>query len=232
MKNLEKIIKKIERNIDDKDRVREKALRYSREIIICCRKAIQLIHNNSLKKSNNLINEASSKLLDLYALTKNHNDLSHSGFVENAAQEVVEARCLFNIIKEKDLPDPDELHVSYSAYLNGLCDVVGEFRRKALDLILNGKPEKANDYLKFMEEIYEAILRFDYPSGLIPIKKKQDMIRGIIEKTRGELAVASCERRIEYRTDEFRGILDEMNVNSKKGNKKNSKDDLNIDRVW
>lgn len=232
MKNLEKIINKIERNIDDKERVREKALRYSREIIISCRKAIQLIHNNSLKKSNNLINEASSKLLELYALTKNHNDLSHSGFVENAAQEVVEARCLYNIIKEKDLPDPDELHVTYSAYLSGLCDVVGEFRRKALDFILNGKPEKANDYLKFMEEIYEAILRFDYPSGLIPIKKKQDMIRGIIEKTRGELAVASCERRIEYRTDEFRGILDEISVNKKKDNKKDSTDDLNVDRVW
>ena len=43
MKNLEKIINKIEKNIDDKDRVRENALRFSREIIISCRKAIQLI---------------------------------------------------------------------------------------------------------------------------------------------------------------------------------------------
>ena len=67
-----------------------------------------------------------------------------------------------------------------------------------------------------MEDIYGAILRFDYPSGLIPIKKKQDMVRGLIEKTRGELAVASCERRIEYKTDEFRGILDEMSINKNK----------------
>ena len=51
MKNLEKIINKIEKNIDDKDRVREKSLRFSREIIIGCRKAIQLIHQNSMKKS-------------------------------------------------------------------------------------------------------------------------------------------------------------------------------------
>jgi translin len=232
MKNLEKIINKIEKNIDDKDRVREKSLRYSREIIIGCRKAIQLIHNNSMKKSNILIEKSSSKLIELYDFTKKHCDLSHSGFVENAAQEFVEARCLFNIMQEKDLPDPDELHVTYSAYLRGLCDVVGELRRKSLDSILNNKPEKSNDYLKLMEEIYEAILRFDYPSALIPIKKKQDMIRGIIEKTRGELAVASCERRIEYRTDEFRGILDEINMNEKKGKKKDAKNDLNIDRVW
>jgi len=230
MKNLEKIINKIEKNIDNKDKVRENALRFSREIIINCRKAIQLIHNNSMDKSNLLIKEASSKLCKLYDLTKNHCDLSHSGFVENAAQEVVEAICLYNIILGDNLPDPDDLHVTYSSYLNGLCDVVGEFRRKSLDLILNGQPEKANDYLKYMEDIYGAILRFDYPSGLIPIKKKQDMVRGLIEKTRGELAVASCERRIEYKTDEFRGILDEMSINKNK--KKDRKDDLNIDRVW
>ena len=232
MKNLEKIINKIEKNIDDKDKVREKALRYSREIIINCRRAIQLIHNDSMDKSILLIKEAISKLSDLYDLTKNHSDLSHSGFIENAAQEVVEAVCLYNIILGEDLPDPDELHVTYSSYLNGLCDVVGEFRRKSLDLILNGHPEKANDYLRYMEDIYGAILRFDYPSGLIPIKKKQDLVRGLIEKTRGELAVASCERRIEYKTDEFRGILDDINICQNKNKKKDTKDDLNIDRVW
>ena len=232
MKNLEKIINKIEKNIDDKDKVREKALRYSREIIINCRKAIQLIHNDSMDKSILLIKDALSKLSDLYDLTKIHCDLSHSGFVENAAQEVVEAVCLYNIILGEDLPDPDELHVTYSSYLNGLCDVVGEFRRKSLDLILNGYPEKANDYLRYMEDIYGAILRFDYPSGLIPIKKKQDRVRGLIEKTRGELAVASCERRIEYKTDEFRGILDDINISQNKNKKKDTKDDLNIDRVW
>ena len=37
MKNLEKIVDKIEKNIDDKDKIREQALRASREIIIGCR---------------------------------------------------------------------------------------------------------------------------------------------------------------------------------------------------
>jgi hypothetical protein len=75
-----------------------------------------------------------------------------------------------------------------------------------------------------------VIIRFDYPSGLIPIKKKQDMVRGLIERTRGELAVASCERRIEYRTDEFRGMLDR--VNKKKVQNKKKKSDLDIDDIW
>ena len=234
MKNLDNIVDKIEKSIDGKEQVREKALRSSRDIIINCRKAIQLIHQNKNKDAQKNINQASTKLGELYKITKNYPELYHAGFVENAAQELVEASCFFNIIQGKDLPDPDELQTTYSSYLMGLCDLVGELRRTALDSIRAGKAKKADQYLTMMEEIYDVIIRFDYPSGLIPIKKKQDMVRGMIEKTRGELAVASCERRIEYRTDEFRGMLDKVNGNTKKSkqSKKTSEEDLDIDGIW
>jgi len=231
MKNLDKIVDKIEKNIDGKDKVRERALRSSREIIIGCRRAIQKIHQNTMRDAKTNINKASKKLQELYALTKGYPELYHAGFVENAAQELVEAHCLYNVMKGKDLPDPDELQTTYSSYLLGLCDLVGELRRTALDSIREGKAKKADDYLSMMEDIYDVIIRFDYPSGLIPIKKKQDMVRELIEKTRGELAVASCERRIEYRTDEFRGMLDRVNNNKIKKEKKESDDDLDLDAV-
>ena len=232
MKNLNKIIDKIEKNIDDKDKIREKALRLSRDIIINCRKSIQNIHQNLMKESKKLINDAFIKLEELYKLTENYPDLYHSGFVENAAQEYVEVLCLYNIINKKNLPDPDETLTTYSAYLKGLCDVVGELRRITLDSILNADPEKANYYLNLMDEIYNAIIRFDYPSGLISIKRKQDIVRGIIEKTRSDVAVASCEKRIEYRTDEFRGFLDEIQDRKKNNKKKKNSNELDIDRVW
>lgn len=232
MKNLDKIVDKIEKSIDDKDKIREKALRSSREIIIGCRKAIQCIHQDLMKDANSNIKKASVKLQDLYALTKNHSDLYHAGFVENAAQELVEAHCLYNIMKGKDLPDPDEIQTTYSSYLLGLCDLVGELRRTALDSIRSGEAKDADDYLNMMEEIYDVIIRFDYPSGLIPIKKKQDMVRNLIERTRGELAVASCERRIEYHTDEFRGMLDRVNEDKKKIKTKKKNSDLDIDDIW
>ena len=133
----------------------------------------------------------------------------------------------------KDLPDPDELQTTYSSYLLGLCDLVGELRRTVLDSIRSGKQKNADNYLTMMEEIYDVIIRFDYPSGLVPIKKKQDMVRGLIEKTRGELAVASCEKRIEYRTGEFKGILDKIHENNNKTKSRKSKDsDLDLDKIW
>ena len=233
MKNLDKILKKKKKNIDGKDKIREKALKYSREIIINCRKAIQKIHQNKSEKNN--LKQASEKLTQLYDFTKDYPDIYHAGFVENAAQELVEALCFSNIMKGKELPDPDEIQTTYSSYLLGLCDLVGELRRSALDSIRKGEGEKADDYLEMMEEIYDVIIRFDYPSGLIPIKKKQDMVRGMIEKTRGELAVASCEQRIEYRTSEFRGRLDKADKKkkrSKKTRKKNKDSDLDIDDIW
>ncbi len=49
MKNLDKIVNKIEKNIDGKDKVREQSLRASREIIISCRKAIQSVHQKKMK---------------------------------------------------------------------------------------------------------------------------------------------------------------------------------------
>ena len=234
MKNLDKIVDKIEKSIDDKDKIREQALRSSREIIIGCRKAIQCIHQELMKDAKSNIKNASVKLQELYNLTEKHPELYHAGFVENAAQELVEASCLYNVMKGKDLPDPDEIKTTYSSYLLGLCDLVGELRRTALDSIRAGEAKDADDYLNIMEEIYDVIIRFDYPSGLIPIKKKQDMVRNLMERTRGELAVASCERRIEYRTDEFRGMLDKIDGSKKKikTKKKDSDSDLDINGIW
>lgn len=232
MKNLDKIVDKIEKSIDDKDKTREKALKFSREIIINCRKAIQKTHQNNKDAKENL-KKASSKLKELYDITKKYPEIFRAGFVENAGQEFVEAQCFLNIMNGKDLPDPDELQTTYSSYLLGLCDLVGELRRTALDSIRNNKAKKADECLFMMEEIYDVIIRFDYPSGLIPIKKKQDMVRNLIERTRGELAVASCERRIEYRTSEFQGMLDKVNDKKKRGeNKKEKNSDLNIDDIW
>ena len=235
MKNLDVIVDKIEKHIDEKDKIREQALRASREIIILCRKAIQHLHQNAVKEAKIQIKQASDKLISLYTLTENYPEIFHAGYVDNAAQEVVEAACLLHIMQGKDLPDPDDLQTTYNAYLLGLCDLVGELRRLALDLILDGKSKEAKKHLKTMEKIYDAIIRFDYPSALVPIRKKQDMIRGLIERTRGELAVASCEQRIDYKTSEFQGFLDKINDKNKKIKKRDKKKetlDLNVDQVW
>ncbi len=235
MKNLEGIIEKIDHHISQKEKIREDALKSSRDIIICCRKGIQQLHRDQLSEAEGYIKQAAAKLTELYNFTKEHADLFHAGFVENAAQEFVEIHCLYNIMKGEDLPDPDTIQTTYSAYLLGLCDVVGELRRGALDFMLEGNTAKANEYLKHMDRIYDAIMSFDYPSALVPIKKKQDMVRSLIEKTRGELVVSSCENRIYEKTHEFHGILDQVNGEKSTPKRKpvdGEEEDIDIDKVW
>jgi translin len=235
MKNLDGIIAKIENHIGQKEKIREDAYKTSREIIICCRKGIQRLHRKQMEEAESYMKQASAKLAQLYDITTGHADVFHTGFVENAAQEFVEIQCLYNIMKGGDLPDPDAIQTTYSAYLLGLCDVVGELRRGALDFMLEGNTTKANEYLGYMDRIYDAIMSFDYPSALVPIKKRQDMVRGLIEKTRGELVVSSVEQRIHEKTHEFHGLLDQ--VNEEKNNRKKKTDDtddedIDIDKVW
>jgi len=232
MKNLDGIIKKIDKQINNKDKIREQAIKISRDIIIKSRKAIQLIHRNSLEGAEKYIKESTIKLDELYKITKDHPELFYAGYVENAAQECAEANCLFNIEKGKELPDPDEIKTSYSSYLMGLCDVVGELRRSALNLILEGETSKANDYLIYMDKIYDAIMTFDYPSALVPIKRKQDVLRTLIDKTRGELAIASFEQRIDEKTSEICGLIDKINDRKKLKNRQKETMDIDIDKVW
>lgn len=235
MKNLDGIIEKIENHIGEKEKIREDALKTSRDIIICCRKGIQQLHRNQMAEAESFMKQASAKLAQLYEITLGHADVFHTGFVENAAQEFVEIQCLYNIMKGADLPDPDAIQTTYSAYLLGLCDVVGELRRGALDFMLEGNTAKANEYLGYMDRIYDAIMSFDYPSALVPIKKRQDMVRSLIEKTRGELVVSSCEQRIHDKTHEFHGLLDQVTEERSAKKKKSDEtedEDIDIDKVW
>ena len=117
MNNLGSIIDKIEKHIDEKDQIREQTLRYSRTIIIHCRKAIHQIHQENYENAETLIQQASSVLTQLQTATSHHPDIAHAGYVENATQEYVEAHCFYEIMQNHELPDPDSLKVSYSSYV-------------------------------------------------------------------------------------------------------------------
>ena len=227
MKNLEEIIDKIEKRITEKEEIREKTIHFSRNIVLNCRKAIQKIHNGKFKEAASILEDTEIILRDLSEGVKDHPDLLYTGYVENASQEFVEALSFLAIMEDNVLPDPDEIPVSYIAYLQGLCDLIGELRRKTLSSIIDGEPDIK--YLVMMEDIYNAIIRFDYPSALIPIKRKQDIARSLIEKTRGEIAVAHSEYKMERQMEEFKTFLEEAMENKKKAG---GKSELDIDRIW
>jgi translin len=188
MEQLENIAGAIEQILDEKDAVREVALKSSRTVVRLCGNAVRTMHKG--KDASPTINEAMEELQKLTSITRDFPDIKHSGFVESAMQEYTEAKLFQSILAGQEMPTPENLGVTPEAYLLGMGDIIGELRRQALDHIRKGAVEKASGYLETMESLYEFLMRFHYPSSLVAIKRKQDIARGVLEKTRGEIAVA------------------------------------------
>lgn len=197
---LEEISVRIRENFEAKDRIREEGLKISREIVRECRTASFALHGQDFEKADKNIKIAGKALKELEILFEGHADIYHAGFVEHAQQEYSEVAVLSSLLKEEGdrFPFPEELRVEYAAYLNGLGDVVGELRRHVLDLIRKESFEKAEIFLDIMENIHAMLMDFDYPDAITRgLRRKTDISRSIIEKTRGDVVNAIGQKKLE-----------------------------------
>lgn len=201
MENLDKVIEGIESRLDEKDAVRELALKSSRTIARLAGEAIRKIHLH--EDVADLLREVRDRNGELSSALQDHLDVYYAGYVENAHQELSEVAILHSIVNGKALPTPNDLEVTDKAYLMGLGDVVGELRRFTLDALKRGDTKSADKHLQQMEDIFTMLMRFDFPSGLLAIKRKQDIARRLLERTRGEIAVATHGKRLEEKLDDF-----------------------------
>lgn len=205
MKNLDEVISEIEARLDEKDEVRELAIKSSRTIARLAGTGIQAMHRGD--NSTAVLQETHEEVAKLRSLLDGHPDLFHAGFVENAMQEACEAFLVHAILVDQKLPTPKECGVTDTAYLLGLGDVVGELRRFALTALKDGDLVGASASLERMERILDSLMRFDYPTAMVALKRKQDVARSLIEKTRGEVAVAARSHELSKKIDSLRGKL-------------------------
>ncbi len=205
VKNLDDVISNIESRLDEKDEVRELTIKSSRTIARLSGSVIQGMHRGQDVSA--VLTEARDEVLKLKSLLHDHPDLYHTGIVENAMQEACEAFLVHAILEAEPLPSPKELGVTDTAYLLGLGDVVGELRRFALEHLRRGDVKLASSFLEKMERILDALMRFDYPTALVALKRKQDVARSLIEKTRGEVAVAARSQDLAEKLDAVREKL-------------------------
>jgi translin len=122
---------------------------------------------------------------------KDFPEIYYSGYVEDAQVEYVEVSLLYAALRGLPLPTPQGCMVEHTAYLKGVGDATGELRRHILDLIRKGKPGEGEKYLDMMDEFYTGMMSFDYPDAIMHgLRKKTDVARSLIERTRGDLTNA------------------------------------------
>lgn len=201
MKNLEEIAERIESRLEEKDQVREVAIKSARAINRLSGSIVHLIHKGEDVRP--MMHEALDETHRLRSLLEDYPEIWESGLVEGALQELAEAAILLALVHDDELPDPDDMGITGNAYLLGMADAIGELRRFALEKLREGEVDEAKGYLEMMEEIFLVIMRFDFPDALIPIRRKQDVARSLLEKTRGDVAVAVHSARLQKKMDEL-----------------------------
>lgn len=188
MHKLESIADQIRRNFDARTSAREQALAQARQLTRACSLAIRAVHRDESETMQAQLLEARQIADALRNSLASHPDLFHAGYTQDALKEFVEANVTCALIKNQPLPTPEELGVEPATFLNGLAEVVGELRRRTLDILRHGYSNEAERLMGVMDDIYSVLVTMDYPDAITNgLRRQTDLARGIIEKTRGDI---------------------------------------------
>jgi translin len=127
----------------------------------------------------------------MIADAKQYPDLFYAGYTQDALKELSEAHITYALFTGNDLPTPEDLKVEQAAYLNGLAEAVGELRRYVLDRLRRGDVATGERLLAAMDDIYSQLITVDFPDAITGgLRRQTDMVRGVLERTRGDLTTA------------------------------------------
>lgn len=195
---LEPIVERIRRTLTEKNEVRDLTLSRSRTLIRYCANSIRATHRHEYASARDLLSQACEAAEIMCQDAEVYADIYHAGYVQDALKELAEAAITLALVTGEPLPDPDEMDIPYAPYLNGLGEAMGEMRRFALESIRRGDTEEAEILLGVMEEVYGQLVTIDFPSALTGgLRRTTDMVRGVTERTRGDLTTAVRQEKLQ-----------------------------------
>ncbi len=203
MEGLDAIEEKIRSTFVAKNAARDLALAKSRELIRHCSLSIRATHRGEYDEARNILATARGVAEAMKQDVAAYPDLYWTGYVQDSLKEFSEASIVLALITGQAVPDPEAIGVDYAAYLNGLGEAAGELRRYTLDIIRHNELERSEQTLQQMEDIYSLLVTMDFPDALTGgLRRTTDMVRGVLERTRGDLTMAWRQNKLEARLGE------------------------------
>jgi translin len=198
MHNLDEITEGIHLALEERTAARDRALTQARSLIRHCANAIRAIHRDDHNTADSEL-EAGQKLAEsLQANLINYPELYYAGYTQDALKEYGEANLVSALVQSRNLPTPEELRLEPSTYMQGLAEAASEMRRRCLDMLLHGHFEEAERILGIMDEIYAVLVTMDYPDAITGgLRRLTDLVRGVTERTRGDLTLSLRQERLE-----------------------------------
>ena len=184
--------------LTSRHQAREQALAISREVIRFSANAIRAVHRAEFDQARRLIKEGEARLRETIPIREQNPEIYYAGFLSDARKEFTEANVTLAIVSGGKIPSPEELDVDPPAFLNGLAEVIGELRRNILDALRRDEFDRCEEFMEVMDEIYGILVTVDFPEGVTGgLRRSTDAMRGVLERTRGDLTVALRQRKLE-----------------------------------
>jgi translin len=191
---------------------RDAAIARSRELIRHCSEAIRAVHRREWDNAEGKLGQAQAGADELRGLVAGFPDLYYSGYVQDALKEVVEAFATYAIVRGQPLPTLAALRVEASIYINGLAEAATELRRFILDILRRDDGSEAASLaeaerlLGWMDAVYDHLVAFDFPDAITgDLRRRTDVVRGVLERTRGDLTTTIQQNRLQAALKRFEG---------------------------
>lgn len=184
--------------LESKHKAREVTLAACRKTIQACAASIRAVHREQFETAEELSAQAAAHLAEALGAVKDHPDIRHAGFVHDASKEYAEARMTLAFVRGDPLPSAEELvGVEVQAYLNGMAEAASELRRYILDLLRRGRPERGEELLGYMDDVYSLLITIDFPDAMTGgLRRTTDALRAVLERTRGDLTMTLLQSRL------------------------------------
>ncbi len=197
IKTIAEAVSEAVKELEEKDSIREELIKGTRDADRLIRRSISLIHLGKYKEAKESLDKAHDILKTLRNKASRFPDLVYGGLLSMSFQEYVEALSLLTILREGRVPSYKEVDVPPAPYLSGLADVIGELRRRIIDLIREERLEEADRLFEIMEGLYLVLREISYPEALVPgLRRKCDTARHLVEATRAGLVEAQLKLRL------------------------------------
>jgi translin len=185
---LKNVLKEVNNELKEKEKIRESAQADMRKATSLSKQTILLIHQKRVEQARKLATKAGEIISKLKAMATDYPEIIYSGLFGAALQEYAEANILLNLVEKSKLVTPKEINVPSVDYILGLADVIGEYRRLALDYLREGHVAESEKCLQIMDGMYIELMAMDESYMLVPgLRRKCDVARKIIETTRGDV---------------------------------------------
>ena len=164
---------KLRKEIEDKDKERERIIVESRPVIKNSKQAIYSIHRGDMDDAKKLIDIAESSLKKL----KSEQNI---GAYNAALQEYVEAITYYHYVQKGELLEFEKMNIDPENYLLGLCDLTGELGRRAVYSVINETYDEVKKINEFVSLIHDEFVKFEFRNS--ELRKKSDSIKWNLKK--------------------------------------------------